>query len=117
MSIPYFDKTHPRDFGRIRYVGRDDRQDQVYVLGTKRSDSGQLLRELSSLTGREKDFYFVSTMSYVNPVLRLGGWLSRSLGLPAIGRPLVLSGIKMAFPALVNLANRAKVDAQQGGNQ
>ncbi len=117
MSLPYFDKTHPRDFGRIRYVGRDDRQNQVYVLGTKRSDSGQLLQELSSLTGQAEQFHFASTMSYVNPVLRLGGWLSRSLRLPAIGRPLVLSGIKMAFPALVNLANRTKVDAQQGGNQ
>lgn len=110
MSLPYFDKTTPDDFGKIHYIGKDDADNQVYTLGTSSSPFGYVLKGLTELMGIEDNFLFVDTMPQVNFILRIGGWLSRSLSLPDLGRPLIFKGIQDAHPDLVEQVKRAKIE-------
>lgn len=103
INLPYFDKTQKDDFGKIRPAGTDADGNAIYVLGTKNSDSGGLLTSLAEAQDAAQEFRFVDTMPYVNMWLRIGGWLSRSLSLPLLGRPLIRAGIKAAYPGLKNL--------------
>ena len=107
INLPYFDKTTPDDFGKIRRVGTDADGNDVYVLGTKSSNFGNLLTGLVEAQGIAERFRFVDTLPLVNNWLRIGGWLSRSLSLPALGRPLIRIGILQAYPKLVTLVREA----------
>jgi len=103
MAIPYLDKTVPEDFGKIKHMGTDHIGNEVYVLGTKSSQLENLLNDMASLQNISDQCLFVNTSPYVNNVLRVGGWLSRSASLPVLGRPLVISGLRSAYPALCSL--------------
>lgn len=108
INLPIFDKNTNADFGKMHFIGEDERGNQVYVLGTRHSNFEPTIKGLASLTGVSQDFVFTHTMPYVNIILRLGGFLSRGLSMPTLGRPLVFRGARSAFPSLVNLVERTK---------
>lgn len=109
MDLPLFDKNSQDDFGKMHFVGEDEAGHEVYVLGTKHSYFEPTIKGLAALAGVSQDIVFTHTMPYVNFILRLGGFLSRGLSLPAVGRPLVFRGARLAYPSLVNLVERTKV--------
>lgn len=109
MQLPYLDKTTPEDFGRIKRIGTDKDGNEIYALGMKTSHSGNLLIDLANLQGISNQYQFIDTSPYVNLVLRIGGWLSRSASLTFIGRPLVISGLKKAYPYLCSLVEIARI--------
>ncbi|MGI6413728.1 MAG: DUF3189 family protein [Syntrophomonadaceae bacterium] len=117
MALPYFDKTTPSDFGKLKYVGDDPQDNQVYALGTKQSDCLNVLEGLVDLMEIGDRFVFADTMPYVNLTMRIGGWISRALALTSIGRPIVLQGTKDIFPHLVGLVERTKLQIAQGDGQ
>jgi len=49
---------------------------------------------------------FIDTLTVVNIWMRIGGFLSRAVGLTRLGRPLVIYGTRRAFPLLVALVRR-----------
>lgn len=100
INLPDFDQTTPDDFGKIKHAGTDTESNDIYVLGTKSGNSGGLLSSLVEAQNVGNDFRFVDTMPYVNTWLRIGGWLSRGLSLPSLGRPFIRIGIKEAYPKL-----------------
>lgn len=108
MAIPYLDKTTPEDFGKIKHIGTDKNGNEIYALGTKISKHLDFLDDMTSLLGVSDLYVFYNTSPYVNNVLRIGGWLSRSASLPALGRPLVVSGLREAYPSLCSLVERSK---------
>ncbi|HZJ85344.1 MAG TPA: DUF3189 family protein [Syntrophomonadaceae bacterium] len=110
INLPLFDKTVPEDFGTMQYVGQDENNHEVYVFGTRHSDFTATINGLAALLGVSTEYTFVGTMPYVNYLLRLGGFLSRGLSAPSLGRPFVFRGAKMAYPALANLVDRVKVE-------
>jgi hypothetical protein len=107
INLPDFDKTTQEDFGKIRKVGTDADGNEIHVLGTKNGNSGGLVSGLVDTQNLTDKFRFVDTMPYVNTWLRIGGWLSRGLSLPALGRPLIRIGILQAYPKLVSLVREA----------
>ncbi|HBQ25981.1 MAG TPA: hypothetical protein DD791_06275, partial [Syntrophomonas sp.] len=56
INLPDFDKTTPDDFGKIRRVGTDADGNDVYVLGTKSSNSSSLLTGLVEAQGIAERF-------------------------------------------------------------
>lgn len=116
MAVPYLDKTTPEDFGKLKHIGTDKNGDQIYALGTKISRHLELLGDMAGLLDVSNQYVFLNTSPYVNNVLRVGGWLSRSVSLPALGRPLVVSGLRDAFPALSSMVERVKLQ-QKGSTQ
>lgn len=113
MDMPYLDKTTAEDFGKFKLVGTDDYGNEIYSLGTRDSNSGNLLEDLARIQGLSDEYVFISTSPYINMVLRIGGWLSRSASLPILGRPLVIKGLRQAFPQLCSLAGFSAVGGTQ----
>lgn len=106
MALPYFDKTTPEDFYHLHYTGTSNNGSQVYTLGAKSSNYGYVLDALTRLKGTEEHFAFIPTMPFVNMPLRIGGFLSRSLNMPFLGRPLVLAGAKKTFDKIRDMVNK-----------
>jgi hypothetical protein len=103
MAMPYFDKTSAEDFGKLKLVGTDDYGNEIYSLGTQDNNLGNLLEDLASIQGLSDQYVFISTSPYINMILRIGGWLSRSASLPFLGRPLVIKGLRQSYPQLCSL--------------
>ncbi len=90
-----FDRREMSDIGKITFVGRDGLGNEVYVVG--RRNRPKLLcnvaEGLSVLFGiKHENLMLVDVSSYVSPSMRAGGFMSRRMGLVAIGRPLVTWG-------------------------
>lgn len=113
MAIPYYDKTNDEDFGSIHYMGRDDRGNEIYVLGKKSLGNrfGHLLKGVAGLLGKEEEILLVNVLDKVNISMKLGGFTSRRIRLPFPGRSLVIQGTRQAFASLVSLAEVTKLKA------
>ncbi|MGE5552621.1 MAG: DUF3189 family protein [Betaproteobacteria bacterium] len=120
LRLELFDQVEPRDFGRLIPVGQDEAGNQVYILGCSRYPQ-IILRALRGLIkllgGSPDDFFLVDVSPEINIVMRIGGYLSRTLKLQTLGRPLVGLGTLLAFPKLVQLARdtRQKVEERRRG--
>jgi hypothetical protein len=115
MSLPYYDKTTNNDFGSIRFMGVDEYGNQVYVLG-KKSLGGRftnILNGVAQILGKDNQVIVVNTMDRVNISMKLGGFTSRRIGLPSLGRPVVTKGTRDAFFDLVNLVEITRLKAMR----
>ncbi|HRX21014.1 MAG TPA: DUF3189 family protein [Syntrophomonadaceae bacterium] len=110
MALPYFDKTTDHDFGSLRFMGFDDQNNAVYVLGKKsQSDRfSNVLMGIAELLSKKDEVVAVNTMGRVNWSMKLGGFTSRRIGAARFGRPVVLKGTQKAFWELVNLVEMTK---------
>ncbi|NLG31978.1 MAG: DUF3189 family protein [Syntrophomonadaceae bacterium] len=113
MALPYFDKTCDEDFGTIRFMGFDDLGNQVYVLGKKSLGDrlSNILMGIAKLLDTEEQLITVNCMSRVNWSMKLGGFVSRRIGLVSLGRPVVEKGSQKAFYQLVNLVEITRLRA------
>lgn len=105
-TVPYFDATPPGRWGCLLPVGRDVHGHAVYVMGHGPHGpvAVQALQAGYHLAGGDPSgLVLVDTLRCVNVWMRLGGYLSRRLGLVRLGRPLVIWGTKKAYPRLAAL--------------
>lgn len=115
MAIPYFDKTTNADFGSIRFMGKDEYNNEVYVLGKKNMGDrySNLLKGIAKILGEEEQLLAVNCMNRVNMFMKLGGFSSRKMGLVSVGRPVVVRGSRKAFLELVNLVEITRLRVMQ----
>jgi hypothetical protein len=113
MSLPYYDKTTDNDFGSIRFMGVDEYGNQVYVLGKKSLGERftNILNGVAQILEKNNQVIVVNTMNRVNLSMKLGGFTSRRMGLPLLGRPVVTRGTRNAFFDLVNLVEITRLKA------
>lgn len=100
-ALPFFDRARRLDAGRLRLMGRDEAGNPVFFVG--RRNRAQAVKDALRAFGRclgITDWVFVNTTSSVGPCLRLGGFLSRRLGLEAFGRPFLRWGARSAIKHL-----------------
>ncbi|HPF20247.1 MAG TPA: DUF3189 family protein [Syntrophomonas sp.] len=111
MALPYYDKTSNGDFGSIHYMGSDEDGNEVYILGKKSLGNrfGCLLRGVAEILGKDNQLLVVNVMDRVNASMKLGGFTSRRIGIPALGRPVVIQGTQQAFEAMCNLVETVKI--------
>jgi hypothetical protein len=103
-KIPYFDCITNKDHGKLIFIGKDERGNEVYILG--RRNSVQLvihiIQEFLKLSGADySQYYFVDCVQLYNPLMVTGGFSSRAMGWVKLGRPLVTLGTIFSFPILV----------------
>lgn len=113
LALPYFDRVDNCRTGTLNYLGRDRRHNPVFVLGSGRWRAE--VRAVLSLFHRicEPDKVPVALIDCFPEAtwpVRLGGFLSRRLGLTAPGRPLVGRGILQGYPRYVKLVERFEED-------
>lgn len=111
MAMPRFDRMEADNLGKPRYIGMDERNVEVFIVGL---GSGKILlrRSIDDLLracGIPSDrLLIINALTQVNTLTRVGGFLSRGLGWVAIGRPLAAIGIWQKYFAFVHLVLGAK---------
>ncbi|MGQ9779473.1 MAG: DUF3189 family protein [Bacillota bacterium] len=109
MALPYFDRAEKKDFGRPLFLGRDEEGHEIFILGLGggfREGLGAIA-SVFRLAGREGPL-IVDTLLGLGILGRLGGGLSRELGLVRLGRPLAAYGVKKIYPRLVRTVTEVK---------
>ena len=67
-------------------------------------DTTIFLHKIAELFNCGKEIRPVDTTFPINPLMVIGGFLSRGLNLVSLGRPIVLYGTQIAYPFLVKIA-------------
>ncbi len=112
LSIPYYDQS-PKEFrGTPIYMGKDDQLREVYVvgMGPYRTEYTEIAYNFAFQINNEvkKNIRIVNVVPLLNFSVRLGGFLSRRIGLIQIGRPLTAMGIQKNYHLFLQLVNNVK---------
>ncbi len=111
MKLPYFDVQISDDHGVFRFLGRDESGNRIFIIGRRNLGSNfeNLVYGLADIFEVPKeDMLLVNTMPFVNWMMVLGGFLSRGLKIPLIGRPIVIKGVQHSFFKFVALVEKVK---------
>ncbi|MHB8157809.1 MAG: DUF3189 family protein [Desulfocucumaceae bacterium] len=104
----FFDRNKMKDSGKIFFMGRDKWGNDVYVVGRRSRPSllckVTLLSEMFEIDA--ESFMLVNMSEYVNLTMKIGGYISRRLGLAWIGRPLVTRGTIKSYSGIVNMVDK-----------
>ncbi|MDW7651622.1 MAG: DUF3189 family protein [Bacillota bacterium] len=110
MELTLFDRQTKEGHGQLHFFGVDQWDNQVYSVGCRNVGTSveKVLKQVSGMLELKDELVFVDTLHCVNIKMRVGGYISRRLGLIRQGRPLVLRGTQDAYPALVELVSRVQ---------
>jgi hypothetical protein len=111
LALPHYDKTTPDQIGTCFLMGIDEAGREVYIIGMGAA-KGVVKRAVESIfriCGVSRDEYLlVDTLPEVGLVTRIGGVLSRAVGLIGVGRPLTIWGMRRSYPKFVRLVQDVK---------
>lgn len=111
-SLPLYDKISKKELGHPFFYGADEFGNLIYVLGlgTKRNLLKEFLLDYLKLFNiKTENIMLVAALPYVNSFTKLGGILSRRLGLVSIGRPIVTHTLQKLYPEYNNLVTKVKM--------
>ncbi|HEY8392157.1 MAG TPA: DUF3189 family protein [Capillibacterium sp.] len=112
MAIPEFDLAQADDWGEPYLMGRDELANEVYILGLN-SQAPVCVRAILSLAGQlgqVSQIMLVNTLPAIGLATRLGGFISKKLNKPRVGKPLAALGILQALPRLRRLVRTVKTE-------
>ncbi|NLM53255.1 MAG: DUF3189 family protein [Firmicutes bacterium] len=110
LALTLFDRQTQAGHGQLHFFGFDEGKNEVYSVGCRNVGDmmEKFLTEIAQILGFSGDLFFVDTLHCVNLRMRIGGYLSRRLGLVPLGRPLVVAGTRAAYPRLAALVQKVK---------
>lgn len=111
LKLPHFDNLVSKHHGRIFFIGKDEKGNRVYTMGCRNKSRViiKALKEIARIYNINIDSVkFINTIPCVNLYMRIGGYLSRYMGMVGLGSPLVVYGVRKAFFDFVKLANKIK---------
>jgi len=111
LACPYFDEVNSKDSGKINFVGKDDNNNEVYVMGCK--SAGNIIETFAENYNRimgynSDDIVMADAKPCLNILMKLGGFLSRRLNLLGMGRYLLFLGSRKAFIKIQTLVSLVK---------
>lgn len=106
LDVPHFDQQETVTHGHLRFIGRDLKGNEVLVVGKRMAgpDLTVFLHKISELFSCREEIEAIDTTFPINPLMVIGGFLSRGLNLVTLGRPLVVLGTQIAYPYFVQIA-------------
>lgn len=111
MKLPMFDRITKEHHGFLIFMGKDDQGHEIYICGR---GAGHKIVERAVASayqlvgGADISLRFINTLPCVNWWMRIGGYLSRSLGWIWLGRPLVIFGTQRAYMQLAKVVAQVK---------
>jgi len=116
MELPLFDRVKNCELGRVFHYGSGPGGEEVYVVGF--GPGREVVRRaiISFLQIRgvpARNYLFVNALARVGLVVRVGGMLSRRLGLIRAGRPLAAWGLVRSYRSLVSLVDETRIEVRR----
>lgn len=111
IALPQFDQAVPEHLGRVWRYGSDERGHSIYIaaLGPGRKATLSALRLVLNECGKPaEEVLIVDALSCINLEVRVGGFLSRRLGLVALGRAMCARGIIRNFRCFTRLVAQVR---------
>lgn len=111
LAVPYYDSQAASEHGEYHFMGIDEKGNEVFIIGVKNMDSvfASIVADTLRVFGVSSEEYkLVNSLAKVNNRMRVGGFLSRRLGLVTLGRPLVIKGTQAAYWDFVSLVEQVK---------
>lgn len=111
LTLPYYDKASNKQIGIPYYIGVDEFNSDIYILGLANKKDVVIRFILSLLKICEipsKQLLMVDSLAEINLLTRFGGFLSRRMGLVKLGRPMTVKGIQTGYFRFVRLVNEVK---------
>lgn len=105
LALPYFDARSKGEEGEVKFMGEDSEGNKVYTAGKKKLGNRfeALLYDLVEVLGiPRQEILLLNTSPLVNYIMRLGGFISRRMGITSLGRPIVIWGTRLAYFQLVD---------------
>jgi hypothetical protein len=117
LKVPHYDGEEAITHGHFRFMGRDQADRAVFVLGKGRLGPhiNRLLMIITGIYGCAVNFFTVDTTAHVNLLMCCGGYLSRAQKIVCLGRPVVLLGTKLAYDRFALLASRSETRLRENG--
>lgn len=107
LNIPYYDQSPKESRGTPIYMGTDKDLRSVYALGMGpyRTEYAKIVYNFAfQLAGKnKKDIQIINVIPLLSLSVKLGGFMSRGMGLIGLGRPLTISGIQKRYHFFVKL--------------
>ncbi|MBM7556013.1 DUF3189 family protein [Halanaerobacter jeridensis] len=110
-DLALYDKISKKELGRPFFYGADEFGNLVYVLGlgSKRELIKEFLLDYLKLFNiKTEEIILVAALPYVSSFTKIGGFLSRRLGLVSLGRPIVTYTLQKLYPEYDNLVSQVK---------
>ena len=119
LQVPLFDRASPSRWGLLTEVGQDREGHRVFVMGRGPGGDATVRALVSGLRlgggpQAADGLLLVDTLPAANWLMRIGGYLSRRVGLVRLGRPLVIWGTQKAYPRLVQLVRQVEQGLTRG---
>jgi len=118
LNTEYFNKLNYKDMGRFIYRGVDSGGNKVYSLG--RGWSSVLLPCLKNFLellheecGLNEKIVLSNMSPTVPPVMTVGGFVSRAMGINFIGEPLLVIGSRQAYQRITEIVKETKDTAKR----
>jgi len=111
-KLVFYDVQNKKTHGNLYLAGTDSNNNEIYILGRRgKSQTVENLANdlLQALNVAEHSVLMVDAAKHVNLTMRIGGLLSRHLGMVKSGRPIVILGTQKAYPYLVKLVKEVKI--------
>jgi hypothetical protein len=122
LNVDYFNKLTHADFGKLIFHGVDEDGNLVYTIGRKRNKLVvPALKELIGVFHEKFQFdekvIFSNTSPTVPPLMTLGGFFARGIGINFIGVPLLVIGAKQCCDNIYRLVEYTKNVAKMKQNE
>ena len=116
MTCPYFDCFTKKNAGELHFMGKDGENNLVFTMGCLKA--GLVVEKavneiLRALNHKKHEVIMVNTLPIVNIPLKIGGFISRSLGMIFPGRWLAVKGILMSYNSIHLLVQKTKKQLSQ----
>jgi hypothetical protein len=111
VCLPGFDTVLTTDLGMISSYGVDELGNRIFTvsLGPRRHIARAALHTLlQERIPESEDYILVDCLRCIHWTTRIGGFLSRQLGLIAVGRPLAAFGLKKNFACFVAMVREVR---------
>jgi len=111
-NLPYYDRTPSDEIGTPFFMGLDEYNAEIYIIGM--DGERELIKNAitsflkNSGIDTDKELIMVNALQSVNIKTRFGGFASRRLGLVKFGRPLTIKGIQENYYNFVKLVADVK---------
>lgn len=109
-QVKGFDCRHQKELGIPFFLGKDEEDNEIYAIGMgkNRSLALQAIYYLLQDIANPAEWKFYDTVSEINLLTRIGGFISGTLGWSKVGRPIVALGIQRCYGKLINVVKHSK---------